>query len=268
MSSALHETQLRVQDFLLQAGKPVDDLIKPAGRAPIDVRTGIYAEAYRARLVAALAADYAGLHGWLGDDGFTQLVHAYIENHPSRYFSLRELGGALAEFVATTLPYREHDEIADMARFEWAQCAVFDAADTVPVVVEQLAQLDPSMWLTLRLRLQPALQCISLRSNAPAIWSALNAEQIPPALELSENATTWLVWRQDLRSLFRELTADEAWTLDSFANGGDFADACMGLAEKMPEEAVPGYVAGLLRRWIEAGLIIEVLADRRNPGFG
>jgi len=258
MSSTLRDVQWRVQNFLLHPEHRIDDLIKPAGTAPVEVRTGIYAEAYHARLVAALASDYAGLHGWLGDDSFTELVHVYVDKHPSRYFSLRELGGALAEFVATTAPYREHPDVADMASFEWAQCAVFDAADAVSVTVEQLARIDPSAWLTLQLRLQPALQCISLRSNVPAIWSALNADEVPPALKFSTEPATWLVWRQDLRLLFRELTAVEAWTLKNFADGGNFADACAGLAEMMPDEAVPGHVAGLLRRWIEAGLIAEI----------
>lgn len=261
MSSTLSDVQWRVQNFLLHPEQTIDDLIKPAGKTPVEVRTGIYAEAYLARLVAALASDYAGLRGWLGDDAFAELVHAYVDKHPSRYFSLRELGCALVEFVATTAPYREHPDIGDMARFEWAQCAVFDARDAVAVTVEQLARIDPSAWLTLQLRLQPALKCISLRSNVPAIWSGLNADEVPPALELSTEPATWLVWRQDLRLLFRELTTVEAWALKRFANGGNFADVCTDLAEWMPEEAVPGHVAGLLRRWIEAGLIAAIVTS-------
>lgn len=257
----LRELQCRVQQFLLDPFlpehlQPIAALIRPAGRAAVAVRTGVYAEAYRARLLEALRTDYSALHAWLGDEAFEQLALAYIEQYPSHYFSLRHFGGYLAEFAAESVAYKNDIEIAEMARFEWAQCDAFDAADAKPLSIESLVALDPQAWLSLQLRFHPSMQRLALRSNVPELWAPLNANAEPPALIIANEATAWLIWRQDLRLLYRALAPLEACALDRFAQGGNFADVCEALLPLAAEEEIPALVAGLLRRWIEAGLIV------------
>lgn len=256
--STLPVVQRRVQMFLQQPDKPDDMLssVRGSQRISPQTRLDIYADAYRARLIAALATDYAALQSYLGDDAFTALAQTYIERFPSRHFSLRWFGAAMHEFVATTEPYSDHAEIADLVQFEWAQCHAFDAADAAPLNISDLASVAPEGWAGLQLSLQPALQLLNLTTNAPTIWAALNAEQAPPALEKTNEPATWLIWRQDLRILYRELTPAEACGLRQFQQGKGFADVCAELAEFMPDEEVPAYAAGLLRRWLEAGLIV------------
>lgn len=250
--------QHRVQTFLLQPEAVGDMLasVRSSERIPQQTRLDIYADAYRARLVDALATDYAGLQSYLGDDAFTSLALDYVEHFPSRHFSLRWLGATMAEYVSTTQPYSGHPEIADLARFEWAQCHAFDAADFTPLTLADLGRIAPEEWLGLRLEFQSALQLLNLTTNAPQIWAALSAEQAPPALEHTDTAATWLIWRQDLRILYRELTPAEASALRLFQQGHDFSEVCMELAGRMPEASVPAYAAGLLRRWLEADLIV------------
>ena len=262
MSASLLQQQRDVQGFLL---KPADgvfaavkNLVKGSTQAPQELRLAVYAEAYRLRLQEALAVDYAGLKNYLGDEHFSELAHAYIKQYPSRHFSLRWFGAQLANFIAATAPYSEHPDLVDFANFEWVQCHAFDAANATPIEMAALASLSGERWFELQLQLHPSVQVVTLHSNAPAIWSALSEEIDPPALELFSQPKTCLVWRQDLRILFRELSAPEAYALVQFAANKMFADVCDGLVAYMPETEIPGYAAGLLRRWIEAGLITAI----------
>jgi len=68
---------------------------------PRSTRIAIYANAYHARFVEALAADYSALKTYLGDDEFEQLINAYIEAYPSQYFSMRYVGQHLSDFCAS-----------------------------------------------------------------------------------------------------------------------------------------------------------------------
>ncbi|MET0378625.1 MAG: DNA-binding domain-containing protein [Spongiibacteraceae bacterium] len=258
MRWSLLQLQRGLQQFLLHSAADSAPLIRAPTRASAQDRLGIYAEAYRARLLEALATDYAGLKKYLGDEVFETLGKAYIEQYPSRHFSLRWFGKMLPDLVASTAPYNQHIEIAELARFEWAQGLVFDAVDVTSMTIAELAAVAPMAWLDLRFELQPALQRLSLYSNAPLLWSALNDDAIPPPLEIQKAPVAWLVWRQDLRILFRELTPDEAAALSLLAAGSSFSDVCAQLCERIPESQVPGYAAGLLRHWIDAGLIKKI----------
>jgi hypothetical protein len=262
MSDSLAHQQQRLQQFLLGAGAPVSrgsiaPAIRTTTRVPAAMRLGIYAEAYRARLHDALATDYAGLQKYLGDSTFAALAQAYIDANPSTHFSLRWFGKALPEFVAATAPYNGHLELAELARFEWAQGLVFDAPDVEPLTIADLAAVPAAAWPTLVFTLMPAMRIETLQSNAPPIWSALNDDAAPPELELSA-PIAWLLWRQDLRILFRPLAMQEAIALQAFAAGDNFSEVCAQLCEHMAAATVPGYTAGMLRHWIGSGLIAAI----------
>ncbi|MGK2913509.1 MAG: HvfC/BufC N-terminal domain-containing protein [Porticoccaceae bacterium] len=254
----LTELQTALQQFLLDPRQPVEHLIAANARMPPATQVGVYAEAYRARLAEALDADFAGLHAYLGDDEFERLVHAYLADHPSRHFSLRWFGLYLADFLAANLPYSEHPDISEMARFEWAQCDAFDAPDTAVIGMAEFAAIAALQWPELRLGFHPSLVRLDLHANVPALWLALNAGESPPALERLDQPQPWLLWRSELRVLFRPLTAAEAFGLDQFRAGATFTTACEGLCQWFPPEDVPLQAATQLRRWVEDGLVIQV----------
>lgn len=253
----LAELQAAVQGFLLDPGQSIEHLIAASARIAPAIQVGVYAEAYRARLVEALDADFSGLHAYLGDDEFQRLVHAYLAAHPSRNFSLRWFGAELAAFLAVHPVYAEHRELAEMARFEWAQCHAFDAPDVNAIDTARLAALAPDRWLGLRLQLHPSLVRLDLHTNAPALWLALNDDEVPPALAQQEQSRPWLVWRHDLKILFRVLTEAEAFGLDQFRAGATFSAVCERLCDWFAAEEVPTQAAGFLRCWVDAGLVID-----------
>lgn len=259
----LDALQRRFQGFVLRPEtEDLADLVAETAGVPRAVRLGIYASAYRARLVEAASADYNHLHTYLGDAGFDALIRAYVEAYPPRSPSLRWLGQHLPRFLRETEPYCRHPEVVEMAELEWALCHAFDAADATPIPAALLAQVPPDAWGALALRLHPSLRQVRLRTNAPRIWEALAEGRDPPGVEVRDEPAVWLVWRHDLRLLFRQARPGEAATLACFAAGGTFAEACEGLCETLAAAAIPPAVAGFLRQWLDEGLVVGLATDR------
>ncbi len=218
-------------------------------------RLAIYANAYRARLAEALAENYPALHTLLGDERFATLCRRYLDAHPSPHASIRWFGDRLAEFLARHPDYRFQGVLAEMARFEWALRAAFDAADAAPLTPAHLQDLPPAQWPALVLRPVPALQRLDLRHNVPALWQAIDAGSDPIPVQRAERALPWAVWRHGQRVLFRSLAEDEAWALDRLCAGAPFAELCGGLAAAGDEAAAARRAAELLLGWVREGLL-------------
>ncbi|MFA7240897.1 MAG: DNA-binding domain-containing protein [Sulfuricellaceae bacterium] len=75
-----------------------DVIVAPPGISP-HKRLDIYAQGYWLRLFACLKADYPTLQRLLGEPLFEFFARAYLTNHPSRSFSLYDLGNGFAQFL-------------------------------------------------------------------------------------------------------------------------------------------------------------------------
>jgi hypothetical protein len=247
------------QAFLLH---PDDDRIPVViGRDPADARarSHIYASAYRARLVEALGTNYPRLASWMGEGGFAELGLAYLAKRPSHYRSIRHFGDELGDFLARTQPWQRRPALAEMARFEWALAATFDAADAECADAGQMRALRPEGWAGTVFVAHPSVCLLDLDWNVVAIWKDL--DQARPARRARRvGRRTWLIWRYQLESHFRSLAVDEASALRIVLDGRTFADVCEALCVHWPREDVASRAAALLRGWLDGGLISEIRA--------
>jgi hypothetical protein len=255
----LGKLQAAFQEFILNDDPAVRAEIVGTERVDAQTRLGIYANAYRLRLLEALDTDYPGLHRIAGDEEFERMGRAYIDTHPSTFRSLRWFGDRMNEFLQNTPPWRDYPVFAEMAAFEWAMSDAFDAADARPASVEHMATVAPDAWPVLRFTAHDSLRRLDLRWNVPTVWKAIDAGHEPPALEEAEHPVAWLIWRRDLRTYFRSLDVAEAWALDAMLAGETFSGICEGLTEWIDATNVPMHAAGLLKRWLADGLIRTVL---------
>lgn len=254
--NALRRLQQDFQGYLLQCDARMQGQVAGTARVSAEVRLGIYADAYRLRLLEALTTDYIALRAMLGDDEFDDLGRAYIDAHPSRHFSIRWFGRHLAQFLRTTAPYADHPLLAEMAAFEWAMTDAFDAADTAPVDVADIAAIPAADWPQLRFTLHPSAQRLDLAWNVPTLWKALTKDEAPPEPTRGDFPVAWKIWRQGLKTYFRSLGVDEAWAFDAMRAGEDFAAVCAGLTEWIDATHVAQHAAGLLKQWVTDGLIV------------
>jgi hypothetical protein len=272
MTSDLANTQRRlwrlltapsgVRAALAEAGDPkgdsLRDLVRGDARGSAALRLEVYANAYFYRIHDVLAEDYGALRAALCEEGFHDLVTAYLLVHPPERPSLRDAGARLPRFLASApeaAPFRRRWPFAgDLAQLEWALVDAFDAPDASPLTAPELAKLPPADWEALVLPLHPSAALLHLEHPVHHLREAFEADGELPTAPGPE-ATTALVWRRAERVLFRALAPLEAELLERASRGAPFGALCQRLAESEGESEAPVRAASLLAAWVEAGLI-------------
>ncbi len=152
-----------------------DEIIKPNDRLTSFERLEIYNRQYWYRVLAALAEDFEGLRMIIGDRQFEKLAIAYLQDCPSRSFTLRNLGSRLESWL------RSHPEFIvgveaialDMVRLEWAEIEAFDEASKPKLTEADLALLgnDPQF------ELQPHVRLLDLQYPVDQMLLTVRHEQ-------------------------------------------------------------------------------------------
>jgi hypothetical protein len=257
----LRELQEQLQAHLLHGDGRIAQHIVDTPRVNAPARLAIYSDAYRLRLLEALQVDFPALHTLAGDAEFERIGRAYIDAHPSGHFSIRYFGRQLAGFLQRDDRWRTLPVLAEMAAFEWALGLSFDAYDSPSIGVGDMAAIPPAAWPHMRLGLHPSLQRLDLRWNVPALWKTIDQERTPLAPVAVAHPLAWIIWRRELRSLFRLMSVDEAWAVDVLRQGENFAAVCEGLCEWHDEAGVAAQAALYLRCWVQDGLIARIELD-------
>ena len=257
--SSLRELQECFQEHVLHGGSVMPKHVARSQDTDATIRLGIYANAYRLRLLEALQNDYPVMHTLAGDELFARIGRDYIDTCPSTHFSIRYFGQHLAAFIDETPDYREIPVLAEMARLEWKLTLAFDAADSNVIDEETLSSLPSESWPAMRLRFSDSLQRQDFFWNAPEIWRTIDQHMPPQTPVEYETAHPWLIWRHDLQNYFRPLDTAEAFALDSLRNGNDFAAICSGLCDHFEPQQVGLKAAGYLKNWIRMGIVSEVI---------
>jgi hypothetical protein len=228
--------------------------ILDTGPVPRDEGLAIYAHAYRARLVDALRDTYAKTHAWLGDDAFDAAALDHVDRHPSRHASLRELGPAFAGDLDARWP--DDPVCAELARIDRALRHAFDGPDAPALGVDALLRLDPQAWASASIAFVPTAVAIPIRTNAVAIWRALDDGVEPPAATMLDEPCWLLVWRKAWQPQYRSIGADEHALFARLAAGVSFAAALEALGGD--DEAIAATAAGCLRTWLDEGVIAAI----------
>lgn len=259
-AGSLSDLQRAFQDYVLASSDGFQAAVRDTSKADRLTLLDVYREGYALRLIEALTTDYPGVMAMAGPADFDHMARAYIAVTPSRHPSIRWYGSRLADFLSTTPPYSGTQAAAEMARFEWALGEAFDAPDATPVIADALMVLPQEAWETLSFTALPSLRRLSLTFDVPQAWR--RRDEVEPGdldVERATEPLVWAIWRPDLVSNFRSLEHDEAAMLDALVAGKSFPDLCEAVSPFTGEEQAPARAAGLLRTWVEGG----VLADFR-----
>lgn len=253
--SRLADIQEAFQRFLLTADSGIESHVVGTQRVSVETRLGIYGDGYRSRLIEVLQSSYPVLANLLGEADFHTLAAKYVATHESTFFSIRYYGDELADFLAADADYSGAPLLAELARWEWALAAAFDAADAEPVDSGVFAQVAPEDWAELRFEWSASVQVVPLEWNVPELWKAVTEETESPEPRLQP--ACWLIWRRELQIYFRPLTAEEAAVIAASRAGQSFGELCVLLCEHLDESEASLHAAGFLRGWVQAGLIVK-----------
>jgi hypothetical protein len=146
----LQNLQTAFKCYLLEGDAEIAAHIVSTPALNSDTRLAIYGNAYRSRLVEALANDYPALQYLLGEGDFSQLCLDYIKTYPSHYTSLRWFGQDLVQFLENSENYCSQPHLAELAKFEWAFIDAFDAEDCNVLSVDDVAKVASELWSELR----------------------------------------------------------------------------------------------------------------------
>lgn len=256
----LARLQHEFQRHVLCGDEQIAQHVTATTEVPAHVRLGVYSHAYRSRLTEALASNMPRLKQLVGEQAFGELALRYIEQNPSRYASIRWFGDALARMLRDS--QANEPWLAELAEWEWSIAAAFDAADQDCVGPDALAHVAPEDWGALQLAFHASAIHLRMATNAPALFKALAEDRAPPQPAMLDGPQSWLIWRQQLTTKYRSMSAAEAAAFDLAREGGTFGAICQQLCEWHEPADVPGQAAGILKQWLMEEIVAHAATGR------
>ncbi len=203
-------------------------------------RLEIYNRQYWFRLRSAFTEDFPALRAVVGPARFEPLMNAYLTAHPSRSFTLRNLGSRLHTWL-TANPSFAGSRFAlalDVIQVEWACVEAFDNAELPPLSLAEVAALGADS----RLGLQPHVQLLALSYPADDFVLQMHQRQKRESSEAGSRAdhaateniqplrmrkkSTWLaIHRADDSLYYKPLTRPEYQTLTALRAGATLPEA-------------------------------------------
>ncbi len=234
-------------------------------------RLSIYANAYYSRLLECLGANFPILKQALGEEVFDSFAFEYLQQYPSRSYTLDHLGESFAKFLEETRPAREEGEevgwpdfLIDLATFEWTIAKVFDGPGVegrTLLTPETLQSFPPERFAEARLVPVPCLHVLTFRFPVNAYYTAARhaaeGEEVPVPEPGEEHVALtrrdFVVRRYPLtlpqQALLREILAGATMgaAIEAAAAPTDSHDAARAAALR----------AGV-RGWGAAGVVLSV----------
>lgn len=229
--------------------------VRPTAALTSVERLRLYRDQYLVRMGGALRHDYPILAGFIGCDGFNQLVKTYMEKNASRSYNMQRICDNFPEFLRYAPGLKDRGFCAELARLELAVAAVYNAPLTPALTVERLHAVAPPTWNAARLRPVEGLQLLALSYPANEYYHAVTNNQ--PPTDTSRRPQWIAVLRINRFEVARlDMREIEFLTLSSLVEGDTIHDAFLiGTAgDREPAAEVVGWIT----RWCELGLFAEV----------
>ena len=257
MADTLAELQEKFLKSILSQDEAILETIKDSSKENRKTLLSVYQHAYGARLQEFLENDYPVTWTYIGDERFAALATGYHEAHPSDNPNARWFGRHFADFVANAESMSDNPECGEIAGLELALNTAFDAQDIPPLDFTALTTLAPEDWPAITFRAHPSTRRLTHRTNAAAIWAALNNEEACPRVEKLADPQQLIVWRGEGMARYRPMVYDEAMIWDEAQKGATFADLCEMLGTYWPEDEAPLKAAGYLQAWLTSEFLID-----------
>ena len=236
----------------------VDEHLLSSHRLPAADGLAIYQRGYFLRIAACMREQFPALCHALGAELFDDFVADYIRDAPPESYTLYDLGRRFPAWLDANRPDRDApreswiDFMVDLARFEYAIFAMFDAPGHEG---KHFATADTP---DAQLHLQPAFALGAWRYPVAPYYHAVRDDrptEFPPA----EPSFVALV-RTDYLTRTIPLAEPHYRFLETMAAGGSAEDAIEAVAPLVAMD--PGEVRrvwhqqGVRQRWIDWGFFI------------
>lgn len=225
------------EEFLAKAG----ELMKPGANLSSAERLELYHRQYWFRVLDSIAEDFPVLRKMAGEETFWSLMEAYLLECPSSSFTLRHLGSRVPDFTATWDVLDEFCRrwFSSIARLEYADMEIYEAAEWEPVPPDQLAAA------TLGLPPHVKLLVLPVEADLCTDWETFSPE--------TDSPVHIAVWRgENGGSLRTRLDPIEFVLLSRLRAGGTLASLFAEPTDREPEpdEVSQWFANWQTRKWI------------------
>ncbi len=233
-------------------------------------RISIYANAYYSRLLECLGANYPILKQALGEEVFDSFAFEYLQQYPSRSYTLDHLGERFAQFLDETRPEEDPtdseeagwpDFLIDLATFEWAIAKVFDGPGVegrTLLMPEALQSFPPERFAEARLVPVPCLHVFTFRFPVNAYYTAARRQDEVPVPEPGEEHVA--LTRRDFIVRRYPLTTPQQALLRAILAGTTVGEAieAAAAASDLDDEALAAELRAWFRFWVAEGFFLSV----------
>lgn len=174
----------------INADKPsLSEIIPPSQRLGSADRLRVYGNAYFARLLECLRAEFPAMVAALGESAFDGLAFGYLLEHPSESYTLARLASQLPTHLARTRPPRDPDAdpnapdfadfLIDLATLERTYSEVFDSSGPEharPLTAADFEGLSVEKFSSARLVLHDCVRLLVLRFPVHLFASAVRQQ--------------------------------------------------------------------------------------------
>jgi hypothetical protein len=169
-------------------------------------RLAIYRNNFLISLGAALKANFPVTLQLLGADFFEQAARRFVLAQPPRRPCLFEYGAGFADYLRDLPHLATRPYIVDMARFEFARIAAYNAPVEPAVTPETLIGLSPERLEALPIRRARHALIIAVRAPVLALWQVHQvAEPDFSAIDMTPRSHALLVCRPEQALTYQEL---------------------------------------------------------------
>jgi hypothetical protein len=200
----------------------------------------------------ALERSYPVIVRRVGDGYFQRLAAEYRAAHPSRSGDLHWIGEKFPAWLAARLAGTEYGWLADLARLEWACEEVLVAADVPAISIEALGGVAPEVLPEVRLRLRPALRCVSSQYPVWSVWRANQPDQPGAAIAADRGAEHVVIARTDDRPVLHLRPETEVRFVAALSTGAGLLEALEH--SSLPVEELPQALAWLFQNELVVAL--------------
>ncbi len=300
--ASLEQIERWMQSVIMHPGGVQEGVDSPEARKHLDVtledlesvitrseslasseRLEIYVDAYYERLLECLREEFPATRAAVSDELFHALAFGYLQQYPSRTYTLNGLGANFPRYLAESRLHAHEtpsgaapgwpDFVIELAEFERALREVFDGPG-----IERAATLNPSLLERTpperrgAARLIPA-PCLRLRRFEHPVhdyWAAVKEGQHPPAP--GPAATHLAIHRRAYAVERHELSPFQFALLDGLVRGVCLAEA-IRLAVETPGcevERLQNDLPSWFAEWTGLGFFVglELDPDERADGAG
>lgn len=222
-------------------------------------RLNVYAEAYYWRLVECLQDDFESVMRACGNEGFPALVDAFLKVHPSRSFTVADVGRELSGFLRGRSDVPAY--AADFAAIDRAFQEAFYADALPPLDRAVLSTIAGEDWPRVRFGIDSSVRLLANQWAVEEAWREKDWDAATIAERVRQVPQYLIIFRQEYDVWIEDVERPAFLLLQGMIEGKDLAtlSEAVPLACGLSPEEGQQVFAERFGQWIENGIIREIL---------